>query len=443
MGVPVFREPVVEARTKADPTAAARSSIRRSREVRHPRGRPQPSAASDGRPYARRVSLLSDVARRDAGRSQLRLTPHELADQAIEAEAEADNARREVSDRRRMENGRALLRDALSYERPGRFMRQPLGQGDGGPDAPPPPLPPVEESSDYGRAPPVLPSMHSWDRFERENAHIEAIRAGLGPSAPTPPPYGDGDGHDHAAGASSGRGNRVGFAPYTPRFAPAYRFGEPPSVEADELVRRQLHDAPYDPVGHGHPFAPDPPTAGDLGELPPLRRVGHRTVARPGLAPAYLRAGRVDGLGDRQRSLSPDNTDAWETMVATVAPDAQLPSASSSFTSATASAATSRNSQPASTSTSLTAPSDGEYPAVCDDLLLTSDSDASDVDDDDDSESEGEMAGPLSYETAAAISRSLGLAPLDHHGGRRAPHGRADDDADAAEAAAEQAALAE
>src|SRR5690606_26327942 len=57
----------------------------------------------------------------------------------------------------------------------------------------------------------------------------------------------------------------------------------------------------------------------------------------------------VDGLGDRQRSLSPpdDNAenDTWETLLTTITPDEHLPSADSSFTSATASAsgALSRN----------------------------------------------------------------------------------------------------
>lgn len=52
----------------------------------------------------------------------------------------------------------------------------------------------------------------------------------------------------------------------------------------------------------------------------------------------------TSGLGDRERSISPaadDTTDAWDTMLTTIAPDAQLPSFDSSFTSAAASASAS------------------------------------------------------------------------------------------------------
>ncbi|KAB5572602.1 hypothetical protein GE09DRAFT_678056 [Coniochaeta sp. 2T2.1] len=42
---------------------------------------------------------------------------------------------------------------------------------------------------------------------------------------------------------------------------------------------------------------------------------------------------RVDGLGDRDRSLSPEGDDAWDTLLTTVTPDPQPPSVSSSFAS--------------------------------------------------------------------------------------------------------------
>ncbi len=61
---------------------------------------------------------------------------------------------------------------------------------------------------------------------------------------------------------------------------------------------------------------------------------------------------QVDGLGDRQRSLSPE--DNWDTLLTTITPDQQLPSADSSFTSA--SAASLPLSHPMTASTSLTAP---------------------------------------------------------------------------------------
>ncbi|CRL18846.1 unnamed protein product [Penicillium camemberti] len=61
----------------------------------------------------------------------------------------------------------------------------------------------------------------------------------------------------------------------------------------------------------------------------------------------------VDGLGDRQRSPSPDaerETDAWETLLSTITPDATLPSTDTSFTSTSAAAPDiSRNARPRST----------------------------------------------------------------------------------------------
>ncbi|KAK9856210.1 hypothetical protein MYU51_000911 [Penicillium brevicompactum] len=56
--------------------------------------------------------------------------------------------------------------------------------------------------------------------------------------------------------------------------------------------------------------------------------------------------GVMDGLGDRQRSPSPDGereTDAWETLLSTITPDATLPSNDSSFASTSAAAPDARN----------------------------------------------------------------------------------------------------
>ncbi|EKV19607.1 hypothetical protein PDIG_02080 [Penicillium digitatum PHI26] len=66
-----------------------------------------------------------------------------------------------------------------------------------------------------------------------------------------------------------------------------------------------------------------------------LESRSHNTQTRPTRDPA------VDGLGDRQRSPSPDaerETDAWETLLSTMTPDATLPSTNTSFTSTAAAA---------------------------------------------------------------------------------------------------------
>ncbi|KAJ6123787.1 hypothetical protein N7471_011104 [Penicillium samsonianum] len=86
-------------------------------------------------------------------------------------------------------------------------------------------------------------------------------------------------------------------------------------------------------------------------EIPEHR--SNNTQTRPARDPV------VDGLGDRQRSPSPDGereTDAWETLLSTITPDATLPSTNTSFTSTSAAAPDiSRNARPRS-SVNLTEP---------------------------------------------------------------------------------------
>lgn len=99
-----------------------------------------------------------------------------------------------------------------------------------------------------------------------------------------------------------------------------------------------------------------PPYRTSVGRRPsPLARnsEGYRTripPPRPDILPRqpsrYIRQGHhvlyVDGLGDRDRSLTPDDS-AWDTLQSTMTPDPQPPSVGSSFASTTASAAISRN----------------------------------------------------------------------------------------------------
>lgn len=126
------------------------------------------------------------------------------------------------------------------------------------------------------------------------------------------------------------------------------------------------------------------PSAGDAArngdDMPPLRRIGHRSivdeptrtplvgfVSVPTPPPDGARS-LASGLGDRTRSTSPENdAGAWDMMLTTIEPDASLPSADSSFTSAVASASFSAgsSSRPGSTSTAsfethVTVPDEGE-----------------------------------------------------------------------------------
>lgn len=118
--------------------------------------------------------------------------------------------------------------------------------------------------------------------------------------------------------------------PLTPRFAPAVAYHS---------------TVPSQPRPDGLPLSPFPRVDGAVDDaaaptVPLLRRFGHRSVNE---AQRQRREPVVDGLGDRQRSISPDmdhENDAWETLLTTITPDVHLPSADSSFTSASVSGST-------------------------------------------------------------------------------------------------------
>ncbi|KAI0836704.1 hypothetical protein F5Y06DRAFT_273150 [Hypoxylon sp. FL0890] len=70
----------------------------------------------------------------------------------------------------------------------------------------------------------------------------------------------------------------------------------------------------------------------------------------------------VDGLGDRDRSLSPEGDGVWDTLQSTLTPDPQPPSVGSSFASTSASTATSQHPTVPSSRTSITGPSEDVEP---------------------------------------------------------------------------------
>ncbi|KAK3327841.1 hypothetical protein B0T19DRAFT_175383 [Cercophora scortea] len=89
--------------------------------------------------------------------------------------------------------------------------------------------------------------------------------------------------------------------------------------------------------------------------------------SRNGDTPAAPERGQVDGLGDRNRSLSPEGDNVmWDTLLTTLTPDPHPPSLGSSFasatasTSASASAAASQSAATRSTMTSFTGPETAE-----------------------------------------------------------------------------------
>ncbi|KAI5861173.1 hypothetical protein GGS23DRAFT_577462 [Durotheca rogersii] len=118
-------------------------------------------------------------------------------------------------------------------------------------------------------------------------------------------------------------------------------------------------------------------------------RGGFRLLSpSPPPPPGYSRPGPrvryVDGLGDRDRSLSPEGDGVWDILQSTLAPDPQPPSVGSSFGSAHPSIAVSQRTTRASASTSVTSPGDEtEFP--CDPVNDTDGEDDAEghVDDDD------------------------------------------------------------
>ncbi|KAH8428804.1 uncharacterized protein LDX57_006483 [Aspergillus melleus] len=134
---------------------------------------------------------------------------------------------------------------------------------------------------------------------------------------------------------------------FTPRFTPAvvHHRTSSPQLRPD-VVRLS-------------PFPRPESFGGDVASnIPLLRRVGQRSINEASRA---SRESVVDGLGDRERSMSPDDdhaNDAWETLLTTITPDTTLPSASSSFTSASAAGTNaSRNGTSRSSTTFGTLPS--------------------------------------------------------------------------------------
>lgn len=323
----MFREPeetASKAATKADPSAPARSTIRRQRTVR-PRDHVISSRTHRASASLDRRSLL-DIIRHD------RETPNPNTEATVQAEA--DRARAEASNRLRLENGRALLRDAQSYERPGRRMRIPRNgalqhlRGRGYQ---------LASASSYTDPIPVDEEM-GLDDPDGSRLSQRAI--------PTPP-YTSGELSSRSTPATNATTNPLRSASPTPRFAPAFRFDE-------------YADDGSNLAANGTEVIPISASRLDSNENPSLRRVGHRSITES-IRQENVRASRrvaahVDGLGDRERSFSPED-ESWATLLTTIQPDEHLPSASSSFTSATASAsAASLSSNSASSSnTALTA----------------------------------------------------------------------------------------
>ena len=382
---------------KVDRTASARSSIRRQRTVRYsPNVRDHQSNLnsmlsrnrnrSQGRmrTLTDRRSLLEEIR----GRDRSATSSASNLDDLQHLEIEAGLAHSEATQRNRLESGRALLRDALSYERPSRRMR----------------IAREDARSGALRALEGDPSQNIDD--------IEALHALIRSEGTRSPPPGYMVTAPYTSGDASSRSSPYlptppsGTASFTPGFAPAHRLDrrdeERANLEREEVLARlaarmgEVRDVDEREYMAGHRAEinrmrsrnPSELTLEyreaeaaylesvetrldlmrrmrerDLSELPPLHR-----MSRPFQDIVRATHGHsqnvLDGLGDRERSFSPDD-DQWETMLTTIPPDERIPSAHSSFTTATTSSSSLSSNTASSAGTLITIPSTIPDAEVC------------------------------------------------------------------------------
>ncbi|KAI9827048.1 MAG: hypothetical protein M1819_007040 [Sarea resinae] len=379
MGLPIFREPEdVESKvtTKGDPSAASRSAIRRQRTVRYPHGRNRPSSSStSSQRQSSRDEAAALVGRRSLfeiiHRDRAALTPSRDASPSDSGvEIEGDRARTEIARLRQSERGRDLLREVLRHHVPRRGTVEVSAHA----HRMPPPLPPVPEPRDYS---------HSGSESTDGPSFQTHAHGGTASQSHMPtPPYSSSDRLD-GFWAITSTSPPLGSASLTPRFAPAHPHDDvsidPARLRASDQSSRR---------GNGRS-----PNYIDFNELPPLRRMGHRSItehsdlgsSRPFHDTDRLPTG-LDGLGDRERSISPED-DSWETLLTTIAPDSHMPNANSASTSTSTSADASTqysNSSSNSLLTTLTSSSDALEPFhICD----------GSSDSEEDSETEGDNHG--------------------------------------------------
>jgi hypothetical protein len=303
----MFKEPdegsPTQTAAKIDRTAASsRSPIRRERTVR---------AIHRQFPSTERVGRRS----RNAVPADLPFPPHRDDFGAVSARSHSSEGRRwstmtdnvrygdaEATDHAyRRSAGEELLRDALQHERPGRRMRIPRESSLR-----------FEMTSNRSQHPSASPE-HS----------LEDVPIFSRPYMPSPPSSFDDNTTSSRRRRSPNGPLDIVQAEPTPGFAPAQGF-RPHNQEHQAVMARNL-PRNFTPPGE------DSWTA----SYPPLRRVGHLSP-RPGAD-----VSSSGGLGDRRRSLSPSTSeeehDTWDTLLTTMEPDTNLPSADSSFTTATAS----------------------------------------------------------------------------------------------------------
>lgn len=327
MGLPIFVTPVepqVAAKAAEKVPTGPRSSIRRQRTIRGPQARVSAET--------RRRRMLGMVGEANPGdyevwenRQTSRSPPNEPDITSV--------ASLHARAHRMFEDERMRLRDTLSFER----QHPPTREIDG------PLMPPVPESRDYS----------AFDERRREIQRLHDVRRDLRRIArrrPAPtPPYTESDLAFMArVGTDSPRPSSL-----TPTLSPPRRPDGGDAENSRSFGSGRIPDF-FEFAARESPNMADRPATSILSErVQALNRASNNMERSRRL----MRQARLDGLGDRDRSLSPEGGAAWDTLLTSITPDPQPPSAGSSFASTTASAAaaaTSSNSGPASGSTSMT-----------------------------------------------------------------------------------------
>ncbi|KAJ4390426.1 hypothetical protein N0V85_007231 [Neurospora sp. IMI 360204] len=133
--------------------------------------------------------------------------------------------------------------------------------------------------------------------------------------------------------------------PVEPRTSSQMNRGPPTPQSRERAALRRIRDRAADRASSlygtwGNPYPrPDAISGRRRGEQAP-------SVGTP----------RLDGLGDRNRSLSPEGDHVWDIFTTTLTPDPLTPSSGSSSASASASAVASQNAAAPSVGTSVTVP---------------------------------------------------------------------------------------
>lgn len=109
----------------------------------------------------------------------------------------------------------------------------------------------------------------------------------------------------------------------------------PPPREMPESMRQALRERAQRDTQAGTVTLPSPPLDAAEADSDSLFIPERRNLRAHPLRNSWSPGSPVDGLGDRNRSPTP--ADGWEIIRTTITPDATLPSAESSFTSAAAS----------------------------------------------------------------------------------------------------------